>query len=265
LADKYPNISSTSEYSIEYCKERVIIIKKYYFNYNDKDDKYYVEKSYPYKKKSREASLNNKKEQLQEDAPEEARGWAYGREEDSSEESQVWMYEREEDFYEESHDGASRYKEDKGKKGSTRESAFRALNLTMPQNVPANTFVKAVFPTEQFDLANEYNPITSTFRPKKDGVYSIIATIGFSPNDQMLDYRTRIEIRVNGTTAIAIDNDFFGGDTPFVNAVSVSTIYNLEAGDRVEVFVQSSIAGTIVTSENGSHFEAARFPSPTNN
>ena len=47
------------------------------------------------------------------------------------------------------------------------ESAFRALNLTMPQNVPANTFVKAVFPTEQFDLANEYNPITSTFRPKK--------------------------------------------------------------------------------------------------
>lgn len=239
MSDKYPNISSMSEYSIEYsieyCKERVIIIKKYYFNHNDKDDKYYVEKSYPYKKKSREASINSKKEQHQED------------------------------FYEESHDWASKYKEDKGKKGSRRESAFRALNLTMPQNVPANTFVKAVFPTEQFDLANEYNPITSTFRPKKDGVYSIIATIGFSPNDQMLDYRTRIEIRVNGTTAIAIDNDFFGGNTPFVNAVSVSTIYNLEAGDRVEVFVQSSIAGTIVTSEDGSHFEAARFPSPTNN
>ncbi len=117
LPDKYPNFPSMSEYSIEYCKERVIIIKKYYFNYNDKDDKYYVEKSYPYKKKSREASLNNKKEQLQEDAPEETRGWAYG---------------REEDFYEESHDLASRYKEDKGKKGSTRESAFRALNLTMP-------------------------------------------------------------------------------------------------------------------------------------
>jgi hypothetical protein len=262
LSDKYPNISSMSEYRIECCKERVIIIKKYYFHYNDKDDNYYVEKSYPYKKKT---SLNNKKEQFQEDAPEEARGWAYGREEGSSEESQVWTYGRDEDFYEESHDWASRYKEDKDKKGSMRESAFRALNLTMPQNVSANTFVKAVFPTEQFDLANEYNPITSTFRPKKDGVYSIIATIGFSPNDQMLDYRTRIEIRVKGTTAIAIDNDFFGGNTPFVNAVSVSTIYNLEAGDRLEVFVQSSIAGTIVTSEDGSHFEAARFPSPTNN
>ncbi len=119
-----------SEYSIEYCKKRVIIIKKYYFNYNDKDDKYYVEKSYPYKNKKK--GHDNLKEQLQEDAPEETRGWAYGREEDSSEESQVWIYEREEDFYEESHDLASRYKEDKGKKGSTRESAFRALNLTMP-------------------------------------------------------------------------------------------------------------------------------------
>ncbi|MEH7466071.1 hypothetical protein V7195_06090, partial [Priestia megaterium] len=63
------------------------------------------------------------------------------------------MYGRDEDIYEESHDWASKCKEDKGKKGNTRESAFRALNLTMPQNVPANTFVKAVFPTEQFDLA----------------------------------------------------------------------------------------------------------------
>ncbi|WP_393959469.1 hypothetical protein [Priestia megaterium] len=242
----------------------MIIIKKYYFHYNDKDDKYYVEKAYPCKKKSHDDFLKYKKEQHQEDDPEESRGWAYGREEDSSEESHVWTYGRKEDLYEESHDWACKYKEDKGKKGSTRESAFRALNLTMPQNVPADTFVKAVFPTEQFDLANEYNPITSTFRPKKDGVYSLIATVGFSPNDQMLDYRTRIEIRVNGTTAIAIDNDFFGGNTPFVNAVSVSTIYNLEAGDRVEVFVQSSIPGTIVTSEDGSHFEAARFPSPTN-
>lgn len=84
MSDKYPNISYMSEYRIECCKERVIIIKKYYFHYNDKDDNYYVEKPYPYKKKT---SLNNKKEQFQEDAPEEARGWAYGREEGSSEES----------------------------------------------------------------------------------------------------------------------------------------------------------------------------------
>jgi len=98
---------------------------------------------------------------------------------------------------------------------------------------------------------------------KKDGVYSLVATIGFLPNDTTVDYRARVEIRVNGTAVIAIDNDFFGGNTIFVNVVSVSTIYNLEKGDRVEVFAESNVDGTIVTTENVSHFEAARFPSPS--
>ncbi len=78
----------------------------------------------------------------------------------------------------------------------------------MNQNVPANTFVKVLFQNEQFDLANEYNPATSIFTPKTKGVYSIIGTIGFFPNDPTLNYRARVEIRVNGNAAIAIDNDF---------------------------------------------------------
>ncbi|MBU8851848.1 hypothetical protein BGM24_07665 [Bacillus sp. FJAT-26377] len=146
--------------------------------------------------------------------------------------------------------------------GNTRDSAFRALSLTN-QSVSANTSVKVSYQFKQFDLANEYNPVTSTFRPKKDGVYSLVATIGFLPNDTTVDYRARVEIRVNGTAVIAIDNDFFGGNTVFVNVVSVSTIYNLEKGDRVEVFAESNVDGTIVTTENVSHFEAARFPSPS--
>ena len=41
------------------------------------------------------------------------------------------------------------------------------------------------------------------------------------------------------------------------------TIIQLNEGDRVEVYAQSSIDGVLSTSEDGSHFEAARFPSPT--
>ncbi len=89
-----------------------------------------------------------------------------------------------------------------------RASAFRARN-TVNQPVPANTFVKVLFQNEQFDLANEYNPETSIFIPKTKGVYSFIGTIGFFPNDPSLNYRARVEIRVNGNATIAIDNDFF--------------------------------------------------------
>lgn len=126
-----------------------------------------------------------------------------------------------------------------------------------------NTFVKVIFPTEQFDLANEYNSTTSTFIPATNGVYSVQSKIGFQPDNFNLDYRAQIEIRVNGNPAVAIDNYFFGGGTVFVNAVAVSSILQLQETDQVEVFAQSSIAGTIVSIEDGSHFEADRFPSPT--
>ncbi|MFH7829592.1 hypothetical protein [Bacillus luti] len=146
-----------------------------------------------------------------------------------------------------------------------RASAFRAIN-TMNQPVSANTSVKVLFQNEQFDLANEYNPAASTFIPKTRGVYSVLGNITFSPNDITVNYRARVEIRVNGNPAIAIDNDFFGTGVFFNNDVSVTSILQLEAGDFVEVFAESSIAGVIVQNVNGFntvHFEAARFPSPT--
>jgi hypothetical protein len=145
-----------------------------------------------------------------------------------------------------------------------RASAFRAVNLTSDQPVPANAFVKVIFPTTQFDLATEYNPATSTFIPAKNGVYSVLGTIGFLPNDPNVNYRTRIEIRVNGNPANAIDNDFFGAGVLAANAVQVSTILQLLANEHVEVFAASSTPGIITSSEDGSRFEAARFPSPIN-
>lgn len=153
---------------------------------------------------------------------------------------------------------------DDKKEELVRASAFRAVN-TVNQPVLANTSVKVLFQNEQFDLANEYNPVTSIFTPKTRGVYSVLGNITFSPNDFNVNYRARVEIRVNGNPAIAIDNDFFGTGVFFNNDVSVTSILQLEAGDLVEIFAESSIAGVIVQNVNGLntvHFEAARFPSP---
>ena len=65
---------------------------------------------------------------------------------------------------------------------------------------------------------------------------------------------------MNGNAAIAIDNDFLV--ISFGNVVSVSTIVQLNAGDEVEVYAQSSIDGVLSPLEDGAHFEVARFPSP---
>ncbi|MFB5664080.1 ABC transporter permease [Alteribacillus sp. HJP-4] len=141
-----------------------------------------------------------------------------------------------------------------------KDSAFRAVNQTVTQTLPADTFVKVVFPTVQFDLGNEYKPATSTFKPSSRGIYFLVAFIGFSPDNPNVNYRTRIEIRVNGEPAISIDNDFFG-PVPFLNGAAVSDILQLCPGDRVEIYAQSSTAGTISTAETGSHFAAARISS----
>ncbi|KAB7635267.1 C1q-like domain-containing protein [Bacillus sp. B3-WWTP-C-10-D-3] len=153
---------------------------------------------------------------------------------------------------------------DDKKDNLVRESAFRAVNNTR-QEIAANTFEKVLFQTEQFDLAGEYNPNTSTFSPSKDGVYIIIATLSIST--ELVNRSAAVGIRVNGVMITASDNDFFGSSFPFSNGVSVNTILRLNAGDQVEVVVTSTIPGFISSNNTdpnfvvSTHFEAARFPS----
>ncbi|MGZ9586173.1 C1q-like domain-containing protein [Paenibacillus marinisediminis] len=142
-------------------------------------------------------------------------------------------------------------------------SAFRAVGVAN-QPVPANTNVKVLFPEEQFDLANEYNPVTSTFTPRHNGVYLISGTVSFNPNNHAVNYRVLVAIRVNGDPYVAADNDFFGPSNNN-NVVNVSTILNLKAGDHVDIIVNSGIAGEVAPNIPGvtsTHFEGARFPSP---
>ncbi|MBK5447884.1 hypothetical protein JFU18_04320 [Bacillus sp. TH22] len=68
-----------------------------------------------------------------------------------------------------------------------------------------------------------------------------------------------MECLINGF--YEIDNDFFG-PINFANVVAVSSIIQLSAGDLVEIFAQSSVAGVISNVEDSTYFEAARFPSP---
>lgn len=145
-----------------------------------------------------------------------------------------------------------------------RTSAFRAVNSTAPQNAPANEPIFPIhYPNEIFDLNREYNPETSTFTPKKDGVYLIIASVAFMPNDPTKSYRVIINIRVNELPVVT-DNAFFGPNPPATgDESSVSAILLLKAGQRVaiSVFIQSTddTDGIIMNDSRGTHFEAARL------
>lgn len=142
------------------------------------------------------------------------------------------------------------------------QSAFRAINIAFEQDVTADVpVIPVLYPNEIFDLNNEYDPITSTYTPKQDGVYLIIASVNFFP-DIVTNYRVLVLIRVNDIP-VASDNDFFG-EIPIGDVTSVSAILPLKAGDTVNVAASSSTDGTILSTAFAfpTHFEAARFPSP---
>lgn len=143
------------------------------------------------------------------------------------------------------------------KKESTGPSAFRAAASTSQAIGPAD-ITQIMYPDQEFDLNNEYDPGTSTFEPKQDGIYLIIASLAFVP-DVAANYSVRMFIVINDVNVAAADNDFFGAPLTNNNHVSVSTITKLFKGDRVQIFAQAIIDGNTDPDPSFNHFEAARF------
>ncbi len=147
--------------------------------------------------------------------------------------------------------------------GNRETDSFRAVNDSPQQIEEANTFYKVLFQDEQFDNGDIYNANNSTFVPRRSGVYYVAGTVTFNANDGTIPYRVRVELRVNGVS-VAADNDFWDEiDNQFiyVNAINVSTILQLEAGDLVEVFLTSTAPGVIAENvpDFSTRFEAAKF------
>ncbi|MDX8363385.1 hypothetical protein [Cytobacillus sp. IB215316] len=141
------------------------------------------------------------------------------------------------------------------------QSAFRAENNTADQDITGTVSVFMNYPNEIFDLNNEYDPSTSTFTPSQSGVYSICANVNFIPDDPAINHSTNMDILVNASRVARTSSAYLGG--VIVNHPSnLCTIVQLQAGDIVEVTFRSSVDGIIVSSGEGTNFEAARFPSP---
>ncbi|WP_198317053.1 hypothetical protein [Sutcliffiella horikoshii] len=147
-----------------------------------------------------------------------------------------------------------------GERPERETAAFRAVSSEIQRIEEADTFYKVLFQEEEFDFGNIYNANNSTFVPRRSGVYYVAGTVTFVPDAQELAYRVRVEIRVNGVS-VAADNDYWGEFSPFVNAVNVNTVLQLEGGDLVEVFVTSTTPGRLTENAPSfsTRFEAAEF------
>ncbi|MDM5329916.1 hypothetical protein [Neobacillus sp. CF12] len=150
-------------------------------------------------------------------------------------------------------------------------SGFRAFKNAV-QPYTANSVTQVTFENDStaplgFDLVDEYNTGTSTFSPLRDGVYTIQASVAFTPTQPITSVGFNIEVIIvlNNTIVVADDNEivpatFFGSGAASVS-VDTSTILQLNAGDTVSVFFISTLSGTISQLPAATHFEAVRNPS----
>ncbi|UQZ47450.1 complement C1q domain-containing protein [Bacillus sp. PK3-037] len=136
-------------------------------------------------------------------------------------------------------------------------SAFRATS-NANLSVAANAASGVRFQNVQFDLANEYNPNTSTFSPRTAGVYSLNASVEFQPN-AIVDFNLEVVFLVN-QDVVGGNSQFQAGNLPAV--VAITEILQLNAGDTVTVAMRSTAAGFIQATPR-TRFAAARVPSPT--
>jgi len=138
-------------------------------------------------------------------------------------------------------------------------SAFKAVSNT-DQILPiAGEGTKVLYPVEEFDVNNEYTPATSTFIPKQNGIYHITGSIFFTPFTFQIPTRVELIITVNGIR-VATDTEDFGPAFEERNVISVSSLLQLQAGNRVEIFanILDGSSGTIRGGGQFTHFEGFR-------
>jgi len=114
---------------------------------------------------------------------------------------------------------------------------------SVAQSIASATTTYLSFDSERFDTDGIHDPVTNNSRLtcQTAGKYFISATILWGSNTT--GYR-QLGLRLNGVTTIALDRRNTNA-TAFNPAMTVSTLYNLSAGDYVETQVYQNSGGAL--------------------
>ncbi|MDP3815484.1 hypothetical protein [Pseudomonas sp.] len=111
---------------------------------------------------------------------------------------------------------------------------------TSGQSLSATVTTRINFGTEVFDLANNFNPVNSTFTVPVTGYYEFDAAVHYTGNGSSAD-NGGVEIWVNGAVARRIAESY--GPRNQISGSS-GPMY-LEAGNTVQVYAWSDVAASI--------------------
>lgn len=134
---------------------------------------------------------------------------------------------------------------------SFRKSAFRTVSNQF-QTVKSTTVPQVIYGQEVFDLGNEYNPATSTFTPKQNGVYTFTATANYG-TEPVTPVTVTLVVLVNDEVQIPVIETLSSGS----GIVLTTGVVKLSKGDNVQVVIRVSTDG-FISSGTGTRFEGFR-------
>lgn len=131
------------------------------------------------------------------------------------------------------------------------DATSRRLNPILPQarvfndaniSVANNTVAALTFNSERYDSGDLHSTSVNTGRLTAPitGLYAVGACVSFASNATGI---REVELRVNGTTVIAIDDR--PANTGAVTVISIDTQYRLAATDYVEVLAFQNSGGAL--------------------
>ncbi|WP_336786039.1 C1q-like domain-containing protein [Paenibacillus sp. MMO-177] len=146
----------------------------------------------------------------------------------------------------------------KVKKGICRprpfKSAFKAVS-NKNQSIGRPEFgVTVKYGKVIFDAGNEYNPDTSTFIPKHDGVYSLFGSILYKRGSLKPD-EVLLLLTVNDFVVFA-GSKVINSDREFITAAAVK---KLRKGDKVKLVASSHVSGGVILKGCSTRFKGKRI------
>jgi hypothetical protein len=146
-----------------------------------------------------------------------------------------------------------------GKLGPTLTQCRAKAYRSTTQSYGASTHTKVQFDTEVFDFLNHYNNTTNyryTVASGYNGQYVVHAHVTFPTATSNL--QPWLEIYVNGSAVqISYLHQISGNG---VLTGEIMGIMNLVAGDYVEIYIYSTVAGSIQAGSDKTYFEIFRLP-----
>ncbi|WP_349408620.1 C1q-like domain-containing protein [Pseudalkalibacillus sp. SCS-8] len=136
--------------------------------------------------------------------------------------------------------------------------AFRAADQTA-QTVTAGSTATVTFEQEIFDLANAYNPGTSTYTAPVTGTYSVCASVEYTPATGGGPAPTTVRLILNSSLGAAVtDLDLKFSNPGVIDKAHGCTIVRLNQGDTIFIQLQTTTRNvTTVVGNRFTHFEAA--------